>query len=121
MPDDKPTEYFTDLHARNISLQRSLADLESRYLALFSVCAFAQSEADRLRAGLKWYADGCHMLLTDRAAWDTVTGEPQNLWCDEAGTATIEDGSIAKWILDGKPIDLNAQGELNLEVPLHHG
>lgn len=55
----------------------------------------------RLRAGLKYYADGCHMILNEPGEWDTVSGEPQNFYCDNAGTATIEDGSIAKKILEG--------------------
>ncbi|AZV93544.1 hypothetical protein CBF45_07300 [Bordetella sp. J329] len=45
---------------------------------------------------LKFYADRSHFIVADGDAWDTVSGEPQNLWCDEAGTATVEDGSIAR-------------------------
>lgn len=45
---------------------------------------------------LKFYADRNHFIIADDGAWDTVSGEPQNLWCDEAGTATVEDGSIAR-------------------------
>lgn len=50
---------------------------------------------------LRFYANGHHFNLADRNAWDTVSGEPQNFWCDEAGTATVEDGSIAKAVLQG--------------------
>jgi hypothetical protein len=53
------------------------------------------AEIQQLCCALQFYADGGHFLLSDDTAWDTVSGEPQNLWCDEAGTATIEDGSIA--------------------------
>lgn len=45
---------------------------------------------------LNFYADRKHFIIADDGAWDTVSGEPQNLWCDEAGTATVEDGSIAR-------------------------
>lgn len=31
----------------------------------------------------------------------TVSGEPQNFWCDDAGS-TVEDGSIAKKFLLGE-------------------
>lgn len=48
---------------------------------------------------LKFYADGDHLMFSDKDAWDTVTGEPPNLLCDEAGTATVEDGSIARHAL----------------------
>jgi len=50
---------------------------------------------------LRFYANGSHFCLADKTAWDTVSGEPQNFWCDEAGTATVEDGSIAKAVLQG--------------------
>ena len=55
-------------------------------------------EIERLRDTLKFYAEGDHFSF-DRDAWDTVSDEPQNFWCDEAGTATVEDGTIAKLAL----------------------
>ena len=55
-----------------------------------------------LRAALQWYADGMHFHKASPDAWDTVSGEPQNWWCDEAGTATVEDGSIAAMTLRGE-------------------
>ena len=61
----------------------------------------AADEIERLRKGLQYYADGSHMMLNEPGEWDTVSGEPQNFYCDNAGTATIEDGSIAKMILQG--------------------
>ncbi|WP_322979174.1 hypothetical protein [Pseudomonas sp. C11] len=45
---------------------------------------------------LKYYANGDHLLLADPDAWDTCSGEPVNFLHDEAGTASVEDGSIAK-------------------------
>ena len=62
----------------------------------------AADEIVSLRAALKWYADGEHFTKGDPDAWDTVSGEPQNWWCDEAGTAMIEDGSLAGMVLAGK-------------------
>lgn len=55
-----------------------------------------------LVAALQWYADGLHFDKASPDAWDTVSGEPQNWWCDEAGTATVEDGSIAAMVLRGE-------------------
>lgn len=60
------------------------------------------AEAANLRAALKWYADGEHFTKAQPDAWDTVSGEPQNWWCDEAGTAMIEDGTLAGMVLAGK-------------------
>jgi len=77
----------------------------------------AAAEIERLRAGLKFYADGDHMALSDPNAWDTVTGEPQNWYCDGAGTATLEDGTIAKQVLAGHEMKWDAQGELTLALP----
>lgn len=54
---------------------------------------------------LRFYAHGHHFCLSDGTAWDTVSGEPQNFWCDEAGTATVEDGSVAKALLQGKAME----------------
>lgn len=55
-----------------------------------------------LIATLTFYAEKGHFQLADESQWDTVSGEPANLWCDSAGTATIEDGSMAKLTLEGK-------------------
>lgn len=60
------------------------------------------AEVQNLRAALQWYADGLHFDKASPDAWDTVSGEPQNWWCDEAGTATVEDGSIAAMVLRGE-------------------
>ena len=57
---------------------------------------------ENIRAALQWYADGLHFDKASPDAWDTVSGEPQNWWCDEAGTATVEDGSIAAMTLRGE-------------------
>ncbi len=57
------------------------------------------AENARLREALKFYAEKDHFVLGDADAWDTVSDEPQNYWCDEAGTATIEDGHFARQAL----------------------
>ena len=59
------------------------------------------NEIENLRKALKFYGDGGHFIKADDTAWDTVSGEPQNYWCDEAGTATVEDGHIARLALSG--------------------
>lgn len=66
-----------------------------------AVCE-AALEIESLRAALKWYADGQHFTKADPSAWDTVSGEQQNWWCDEAGTAMVEGGSLAGMVLAGK-------------------
>ncbi|MDQ2822763.1 MAG: hypothetical protein M3Y65_20690 [Pseudomonadota bacterium] len=64
----------------------------------------SESRIANLEAALRYYADGNHFVLADPDAWDTVSGEPVNFQCDEAGTATVEDGSIAKMVLAGEPM-----------------
>lgn len=68
-----------------------------------------RAENERLRQALRFYARGCHLTLSDPHAWDVVSGEPPNYLCDEAGTATIEDGTIAQMALRG--VDLVAEIE----------
>ena len=53
-----------------------------------------------LERGLKFYADGDHLLLADHDEWDTCSGEPINWLHDNGGTASVEDGSVAKQILN---------------------
>jgi len=63
-----------------------------------------------LREALKFYADQDHFIIADDDAWDTVSGEPQNFFCDEAGTATVEDGSIARAALAAQnPVEGDAK------------
>lgn len=53
-------------------------------------------DAAALVEALELYAQGNHLLLADPDAWDTCSGEPMNFLHDESGTASVEDGSIAK-------------------------
>lgn len=57
-------------------------------------------ERDTLTKALKFYADRNHFMVSDYNAWDTASGEDQTFWCDENGTATIEDGDVARQALD---------------------
>lgn len=78
---------------------REIAELRARAEA-------AERDAARLKRGLDFYARGCHFDKGDDADWDTVSGEPQNFWCDDHGS-TVEDGSIAKRFLEGWDDDPN--------------
>ena len=79
----------------------------------------ALENAAAMRRCLEFYAKGHHLILGDADAWDTVSGEPQNFLCDAAGTATVEDGTLAKMTLEGKPINWGEDGQeqLPLESP----
>lgn len=91
---------------------KDVAELYKKYDELYKAAAHtapapaqeAEANTDSMRKALQFYADGSHFVLSDESAWDTVSGEPLNFWCDEAGTATVEDGSVAKTALAG--IDL---------------
>ncbi len=60
----------------------------------------AERKLEQATKALKFYADGDHLLLADPDSWDTCSGEPQNFLRDEAGTASVEDGSVAKATLE---------------------
>ena len=96
--------YGHDEHCRATSIAAAKRALNAEVAQL-------RAEVERLKGGLKFYADGAHAVFNDESAWDTVSGEPQNFWCDEAGTATVEDGWVAKRILEGwaLPDDPNAE------------
>jgi hypothetical protein len=76
-----------------------------------------------LWAALQFYAQRQHFVLADSDAWDTVSGEPANFWEDEANTATVEDGSIARIALEGlesmptqAAVDVLAERRRHIEV-----
>lgn len=112
---------YEDAHPSNATTRQAKADAKCREVlaALYAECdRLAAAEAktnsyivdnarlaeqvENLRAALQWYADGLHFDKASPDAWDTVSGEPQNWWCDEDGTATVEDGSIAAMVLRGE-------------------
>ncbi len=70
----------------NIDLMKRLADAERRNA--------------ELETALKFYSEGDHLLLADPDEWDTCSGEPINWLHDSAGTASVEDGSVAKAALN---------------------
>lgn len=59
-----------------------------------------ESQLAIARDTLRYYAEGHHFTLHEPTAWDTVSGEPANFQEDEACTATVEDGSVAKMALE---------------------
>lgn len=68
----------------------------------------SQPDASALVEALRFYAAGDHLLLIDHGKWDTCSGEPINWLYDSAGTASVEDGSIAKEALSAyqpAPVD----------------
>lgn len=81
-----------------------------------ATCIAAADRLDALEAALRFYAAGDHFNLSDPGQWDTVTGEPQNFWCDDAGTATVEDGTVARMALAGTPLEDERIAALEAEV-----
>ncbi len=100
MAKERPNEKFLK-GSGVLKLIQAIRDLER---ANRQLQAEQPIQIKNLRKALQFYADGHHFIKSDGDAWDTVSGEPQNYWCDEAGTATVEDGSIAKLALAGHPI-----------------
>lgn len=98
-----------DAERREAALREELDALRESYEAMRdrkSSIVDLQQRLTVAEQALKFYADGDHLLLADADAWDTCSGEPVNFLHDEAGTASVEDGSIAKAAL--KPA---AEGE----------
>lgn len=58
--------------------------------------ADAERRNAELELALKFYSDGDHLLLADPDEWDTCSGEPINWLHDSSGTASVEDGSLAR-------------------------
>lgn len=83
-------------------VQRAAVQSFADRLAGPSVPADEKPSRADLLAAVQFYADREHVIWTEESAWDTVSGEPQNWWCDEAGTAMIEDGTLAKMTLEGR-------------------
>lgn len=78
------------------ALKRKCESAEGGWREATRVITMQRARLDKLEQALKFYADGDHLLLADADAWDTCSGEPINFLHDEAGTASVEDGSIAK-------------------------
>jgi|GEM_PF-1804648 len=88
--------------ARGEALELGVRALESKIAP--------QPEQSGLVTALEYYANGDHLLLANPDEWDTCSGEPANFLHDEAGTASVEDGSIAKVALEAYRTALSAQG-----------
>ena len=107
---DGKTELFNlpgyPLMVRAVDFNRihTESEMQKAALAAGQATAAKQPDSENLRKALQFYADSEHFIKADDTAWDTVSGEPQNYWCDEAGTATVEDGSIARLALSGQPV-----------------
>lgn len=71
-----------------------------------------------LRKALQFYADGNHFVRHDSSVWDTVSGEPANFYEDEANTATVEDGSIARAALATQPNGVIAAQDSIVSKPI---
>lgn len=85
-------------------------ELEAEITMLEAALSDAKRDAERLRGGLQWYAEGHHYDLPD---WEDCSGESAN-WIfppnDEvigSHSWMIDDGGIAKAILDGSWINPN--------------
>lgn len=87
--------------AAQLAPGEGIEDAVSRIAAALTA---APADIKNLRKALQFYADGHHFVMHDETSWDTVSGEPVNFYEDEAGTATVENGSIAKLALAGHPI-----------------
>ena len=64
------------------------------------------NESARLQEALRFYADKQHIQLSEPSKWDAPDDEASNWLCDDAGTATIEDGWMAREAL--KPFEVTA-------------
>ena len=89
----------------NDKITNLLARLDRSISMAIGPCAYSESatairelvaQRDVLLAALEFYAEGHHFILHDANAWETISGEPQNFQEDEANTATVEDGSVAR-------------------------
>lgn len=86
--------------------QRSLScyqqGIHEALAAAPSAPATVQGDAIKaqLLEALEFYARGDHLVLADDDAWDTCSGEPMNWLHDNAGTASVEDGSLARAAID---------------------
>ncbi|WP_137917120.1 hypothetical protein [Hydrogenophaga sp. 2FB] len=66
------------------------------------VTAGAENEDSEMRQALRFYAEGNHFIPVNPDDWESVSGEPGNFLEDEAHTATVEDGTVAKRALAAK-------------------
>ena len=119
---------ITEILALNSTLReqaKSLAAMSDRELEiaaehaddLHQRLADAERRNALLETALKFYSDGDHLLLADPDEWDTCSGEPINWLHDSAGTASVEDGSIAKQALNPNPEAASQSGRCTFDEP----
>lgn len=80
----------------------------------------SNSENERLRTALRFYARGQHYNTDDEEDFDTVSGEPVN-WLHsglDGSTTMIEDGSVARVTLQGISINWIDGGEDDTPQPI---
>ena len=72
-----------------------------------------RADAEALRVALRFYATGEHFHIDPDEDWDSVSGEPENWLCSdrENSTTMLENGTVARMVLQGKAIDWTADGE----------
>ena len=102
---DEPHFWAWGAHGYDTGMWPYFSDDQMHAYAL----TYAESlrvQLEAARAALKFYADKEHFDILDTDVWDTVSGEPQNYWYDEASTAVVEDGAIARAALSN-----HTQGE----------
>lgn len=103
-------------HSAAVDFAQAMNALDEA-IAAQPVSAPAEVAPPGWRDALQFYADGNHFNISgDPSAWDTTSGEPTNFWCDEAGTATMEDGTVAKMALAGTPLPNEDDEERRLLV-----
>jgi hypothetical protein len=105
---DRLNVKIIDQAKENDRLNLVLADQQARMANAMGEAAragiAAAARIKMLEDALQFYANGEHFVIIEHTAWDTVSGEPSNFYEDDAGTATVEDGSLAKMALAGTPI-----------------
>lgn len=95
-------------------------DVERAMVAEIAELRAAAAHIPNLEAALRYYAEGHHFEVSDSNWWDTCSGEPINFYFDEAGTAQVEDGSLAKMVLAGAPMPQENE-EILVDIPQSEG
>ena len=94
-----------DDYAAGVKVRNIREDFEAGYQ---QAVKDMEAENERLKAGLQYYADSKHCwgkFPADWVDWDTCSGEPTNWWFNseeaQEQPVGVEDGTIAKMILNG--------------------
>lgn len=99
IPWDKAIEIIAVVTKMPEVERQRLLCMDDQYELVSKRLTAAEQRDVTLETALKFYADGDHLLLADPDEWDTCSGEPINWLHDAAGTASVEDGSVAKQAL----------------------